>query len=216
MLDLTGRDRTRHRRDRRHRRRDCPRAPSPMAPWSRSRARRRRCSMLSAGQLGGARSRPSPCDLADRTIETSFPAAEAAMGTPRHPGQQCRHHPGQSLRAIEGRGLGRGACGRSHRCVPTYPGGGARHDAPPLRPHHRHRLGGGSDRKCWPGQLRRRQGRPDRAWRSRLPRSSPRAAITVNSIAPGFIETAMTNVLADKQKDAILALVPAGRLGVAR
>jgi NAD(P)-dependent dehydrogenase (short-subunit alcohol dehydrogenase family) len=35
--------------------------------------------------------------------------------------------------------------------------------------------------------------------------------ITVNTIAPGLIETAMTNVLADKQKDAILALVPAGQ-----
>jgi 3-oxoacyl-[acyl-carrier protein] reductase len=35
----------------------------------------------------------------------------------------------------------------------------------------------------------------------------------VNTIAPGFIETAMTNALADKQKDSILALVPAGRLG---
>jgi 3-oxoacyl-[acyl-carrier protein] reductase len=37
--------------------------------------------------------------------------------------------------------------------------------------------------------------------------------ITVNTIAPGFIETAMTAALSDKQKDAILARVPAGRLG---
>jgi 3-oxoacyl-[acyl-carrier protein] reductase len=37
--------------------------------------------------------------------------------------------------------------------------------------------------------------------------------ITVNTIAPGFIETAMTAALTDKQKDAILARVPAGRLG---
>jgi 3-oxoacyl-[acyl-carrier protein] reductase len=37
--------------------------------------------------------------------------------------------------------------------------------------------------------------------------------ITVNTIAPGLIETAMTGGLADKQKDAILALVPAGRFG---
>jgi 3-oxoacyl-[acyl-carrier protein] reductase len=37
--------------------------------------------------------------------------------------------------------------------------------------------------------------------------------ITVNTIAPGLIETAMTNALADNQKDTILALVPAGRLG---
>jgi 3-oxoacyl-[acyl-carrier protein] reductase len=37
--------------------------------------------------------------------------------------------------------------------------------------------------------------------------------ITVNTIAPGFIDTAMTRMLNDKQKDAILARVPAGRLG---
>jgi 3-oxoacyl-[acyl-carrier protein] reductase len=37
--------------------------------------------------------------------------------------------------------------------------------------------------------------------------------VTVNAIAPGFIETAMTAALNDKQKDAILSRVPAGRLG---
>ncbi|MEP3525308.1 MAG: 3-oxoacyl-ACP reductase FabG [Hyphomicrobiales bacterium] len=37
--------------------------------------------------------------------------------------------------------------------------------------------------------------------------------ITVNSIAPGFIETAMTDVLDEKQHEAIMNNVPAGRLG---
>jgi 3-oxoacyl-[acyl-carrier protein] reductase len=37
--------------------------------------------------------------------------------------------------------------------------------------------------------------------------------ITVNCIAPGFIETAMTDALNDKQREAVLARVPAGRLG---
>jgi 3-oxoacyl-[acyl-carrier protein] reductase len=37
--------------------------------------------------------------------------------------------------------------------------------------------------------------------------------VTVNAIAPGFIETAMTSALSDKQKDLILGRVPAGRLG---
>ena len=37
--------------------------------------------------------------------------------------------------------------------------------------------------------------------------------ITVNTIAPGFIETPMTGALNDKQKDSILGSVPAGRLG---
>jgi len=37
--------------------------------------------------------------------------------------------------------------------------------------------------------------------------------ITVNFIAPGFIETPMTDVLNDKQRETILGNVPAGRLG---
>jgi 3-oxoacyl-[acyl-carrier protein] reductase len=37
--------------------------------------------------------------------------------------------------------------------------------------------------------------------------------ITVNCVAPGFIETAMTGALNDKQREAILASVPSGRLG---
>jgi 3-oxoacyl-[acyl-carrier protein] reductase len=37
--------------------------------------------------------------------------------------------------------------------------------------------------------------------------------VTVNCVAPGFIATPMTDVLTDKQKEAILGRVPAGRLG---
>ncbi len=37
--------------------------------------------------------------------------------------------------------------------------------------------------------------------------------ITVNTVAPGFIETAMTDVLKPEQREAILGAVPAGRLG---
>lgn len=37
--------------------------------------------------------------------------------------------------------------------------------------------------------------------------------VTVNTIAPGLIDTAMTSALTEKQKDAILTRVPAGRLG---
>lgn len=38
--------------------------------------------------------------------------------------------------------------------------------------------------------------------------------ITVNCIAPGFIASPMTDALTDKQREAILASVPMGRLGV--
>jgi 3-oxoacyl-[acyl-carrier protein] reductase len=37
--------------------------------------------------------------------------------------------------------------------------------------------------------------------------------ITVNCIAPGFIETAMTGALSDEQRGRVLERVPAGRFG---
>lgn len=39
--------------------------------------------------------------------------------------------------------------------------------------------------------------------------------ITVNAIAPGFIETAMTGALTEEQSGAILGQIPAGRMGTA-
>jgi 3-oxoacyl-[acyl-carrier protein] reductase len=39
--------------------------------------------------------------------------------------------------------------------------------------------------------------------------------VTVNCVAPGFIETAMTDALNDKQRETILTRVPAGQLGKA-
>jgi 3-oxoacyl-[acyl-carrier protein] reductase len=40
-----------------------------------------------------------------------------------------------------------------------------------------------------------------------------RRGVTANSVAPGFIQSPMTAALNDKQREAILARVPAGRLG---
>jgi 3-oxoacyl-[acyl-carrier protein] reductase len=37
--------------------------------------------------------------------------------------------------------------------------------------------------------------------------------VTVNCVAPGFIETAMTDAMTDAQKEAIMARIPAARLG---
>ncbi|HEY4078070.1 MAG TPA: 3-oxoacyl-[acyl-carrier-protein] reductase [Rhizomicrobium sp.] len=39
--------------------------------------------------------------------------------------------------------------------------------------------------------------------------------ITVNAVAPGFIQTAMTEVLTDQQKELISGRIPAGRMGMA-
>ena len=40
--------------------------------------------------------------------------------------------------------------------------------------------------------------------------------ITVNCVAPGFIATAMTDVLADAQKTQLLSRIPVGRMGESR
>lgn len=40
--------------------------------------------------------------------------------------------------------------------------------------------------------------------------------ITVNAVAPGFIDTPMTNVLPDKVKEDLKTRIPLGRLGIAR
>jgi 3-oxoacyl-[acyl-carrier protein] reductase len=37
--------------------------------------------------------------------------------------------------------------------------------------------------------------------------------ITVNAVAPGFIQTAMTDALDEKQRERLLALIPLGRMG---
>jgi 3-oxoacyl-[acyl-carrier protein] reductase len=39
--------------------------------------------------------------------------------------------------------------------------------------------------------------------------------ITVNVVAPGFIETPMTDELGESQREALLGRVPVGRLGTA-
>jgi 3-oxoacyl-[acyl-carrier protein] reductase len=46
-----------------------------------------------------------------------------------------------------------------------------------------------------------------------LAREVASRGITVNTVAPGFIATDMTNKLSEAQQEAILSQVPAGRLG---
>ncbi len=40
--------------------------------------------------------------------------------------------------------------------------------------------------------------------------------ITINCVAPGFIESPMTEILTDQQKQAILTKIPAGKMGLAQ
>jgi 3-oxoacyl-[acyl-carrier protein] reductase len=47
-----------------------------------------------------------------------------------------------------------------------------------------------------------------------LAREVASRGVTVNAVAPGFIDTAMTQALPEKAREALLAQIPAGRLGV--
>ena len=64
-----------------------------------------------------------------------------------------------------------------------------------------------------PGELRGQQGRARSASRSRWRARWPRASITVNAVAPGFIETDMTAAMTDKAQEAVAAAIPLGRVG---
>jgi 3-oxoacyl-[acyl-carrier protein] reductase len=46
-----------------------------------------------------------------------------------------------------------------------------------------------------------------------LAREVAARGVTVNAVAPGFIDTAMTLALSEKVRNALLAQIPAGRLG---
>ena len=48
---------------------------------------------------------------------------------------------------------------------------------------------------------------------NRLAREVASRGITVNTVAPGFIDTDMTQTLTDEQKEGIFSQVPANRLG---
>ena len=47
-----------------------------------------------------------------------------------------------------------------------------------------------------------------------IAREYAHCGITVNAVAPGFIKTAMTDAIPDKDRDAMISLIPAQRLGL--
>ncbi|KAF1857851.1 hypothetical protein Lal_00041393 [Lupinus albus] len=99
----------------------------------------------------GERTAIVPANLADTaSVEALVPSAEEAIG------------PLDILVNNAGRGVGFGDRREPHRRLPPVAGGREGHDAPPLRPDHRHRLGGGHHRQSRPGQLCRREGRSRR------------------------------------------------------
>ena len=71
---------------------------------------------------------------------------------------------------------------------------------------------GGTDGAGWPGELCCLEGGVDRD-DAVAGQGSGSRGITVNAVAPGYIETAMTAVMDEKQRSAIMATIPLGRAG---
>jgi 3-oxoacyl-[acyl-carrier protein] reductase len=80
------------------------------------------------------------------------------------------------------------------------------------RAHHQSFFGCRACWQCRAGQLLRLQSRRQR-YVALLARELGSRNITVNCVAPGFIDTDMTKVLEEKQRAALVANVPLGRLG---
>ena len=155
-------DRARHRRDRRHRRRHRARAARAGRDGRHFRARGARRSMRSPASLASA---PTCCPAISPTRRRS----RRWLPTPRS-------RDGQLDILVNNAGITRTTCFRALKdedweqvlnvnLTSTFRLARAavkRHDAPPLRPHHRHHLGGRRHRQSRAGQLHRRQGRHDR------------------------------------------------------
>ena len=76
-------------------------------------------------------------------------------------------------------------------------------------PDRQHRLDRRAAREPGPGQLRRGQGRADRADQDRRPSRSRGAGVTVNAVAPGLIDT---EFIGGASKE-LLEAIPARRVG---
>ena len=130
------------RRDRRHRRRRLRARCMRRARRSRSPARGARCSMRSPAN-SKERVHVLPCDLADKdAVEALVPSAEEKMEKLDILVANAGITRDNLFVQLKRRGLGPGDRGQSDRDLSARPRGRDAHDAPPLRPHDRHYLGG--------------------------------------------------------------------------
>ena len=91
-----------------------------------------------AGPQGGARS--TPISPRSRRCRQWSSATRRRARRPRHPGQQCRHHPPRRRGRFQRGGLGRGDRHQPQDALLPLPGGGATHDRAGQRQDRQHRL----------------------------------------------------------------------------
>ena len=99
-----------------------------------------------------------------------------------------------------------------HGAFLRHAAGAARHDEAALGTDRQYRFGGGRERQRGAGELRGVEGGVIGLTKA-LAQEMAAREITVNAVAPGFIDTDMTAVLTDELKEKLLAQIPLKRLG---
>ena len=162
----------------------------------------------------GAGPRPLALDVADRA------SVEAAIGHARWPPHGRIDH------LVNNAGITRdnlllrmkdeewhaGAGHQPHRRLPLHPGRAEADAEAAQRPHRERHLRGGPDGNA--GQANYAASKAGIVgFTKSVAREVASRGITVNAVAPGFIETDMTAAMTDKAREAVVSAIPLGRVG---
>ena len=170
-LQIRGRDRLDERHRARHRpghgQRRRQRGPQRLRRCGRDRARaeRHRGRVRRQGHPFGGRHGEAGRD------RRHDPGGRDSLRGGRHPRQQCRHPARVADRGVPAREVGPDHRGQPVVRLSRHPGGGARHEAARLGPHHLDRLGPFPHRLALQGRLRLGQARHRRPHQDRRARA---------------------------------------------
>ncbi len=174
-------------------------------------------SLVAEIEGAGGEALAVPMDVADAAqVKTGFQQVAREVRPARHSREQRGDHARHAGPAHEARRLGRGVAHESHRRASVHPAGAGRDAEAALRPHHQYHLRWSRET----GNAGQANYVASKAGLIGLTRAIAVEVasrnITVNAVAPGFIETPMTDVLSQELKDKMKALIPLGRFGTDR